>query len=154
MSGNWTVAPSPAIKTLKMRKHRKSRELYTIHYDYTIPTATYLENSAVRPDIVVWDKAKRVVTLVEISVPNDAGLNRAEREKITKYQGLMYDMKRNWGLRDISIIPVIIGAKGLMKKNFIKYLESIPGKPSAKEIQIIALKGTSRILKRALGWRT
>ena len=39
-----------------------------------------------------------------------------------------------------------------MKKNFKKYLESIPGNPSAQEIQTIALKGTVRILKRSLGW--
>ena len=64
----------------------------------------------------------------------------------------MYDMKRNWNLREISIIPVIIGATGLMKKNFKKYLASIPGEPSAREIQTTALKGTARILKRALGW--
>ena len=64
----------------------------------------------------------------------------------------MYDMKRNWDLKDISIIPVIIGATGLMKKNFKKHLENIPGEPSANEIQIIALKGTANILKRALGW--
>ena len=101
---------------------------------------------------VVWNKRERVATLVEVSVPSDSGLNRAEREKVTKYQGLMYDMKRNWNLREISIIPVIIGATGLMKKNFKKYLASVPGNPRASEIQIIALKGTARILKRALGW--
>ena len=71
---------------------------------------------------------------------------------MTKYQGLMYDMMRNGNLRDISIIPVIIGATGLIKNNFKKYLASIPGQPSAREIQTIALKGTARVLKRALGW--
>ena len=68
----------------------------------------------VKPDIVIWDKKDQVAT----SEPCDSGLNRAEREKRTKYQSLMYDMKRNWNLRDISIVPVIIGATGLMKKNF------------------------------------
>ena len=101
---------------------------------------------------MLWNKAERVATLVEVSVPNDGGLNRAEREKKTKYQALMYDMKRNWNLKEVAIIPVIIGATGLMKNNFKTYLASIPGEPSAREIQTIALKGTARILKRALGW--
>lgn len=79
-------------------------------------------------------------------------MNRAEREKVTKYQGLMYDMKRNWNLREITIILVIKGATGLMKKNFVKYLASIPGDPSGREIQIIVMKGTVRVLKRALRW--
>ena len=154
---HWTICKELNIQcNTKSWEHIPERttgnERYTIHYDHVIPTATYLENAAVKPDIVVWDKKKSAATLIEVSVPNDSGLNRAEREKRTKYQGLMYDMKRNWHLQDISIITVIIGAKGLMKKNFKKYLESIPGKPSAQEIQTIALKGTVRILKRSLGW--
>ena len=154
---HWTICRKLNIQCgSKWWEHQPARttgnESYTIHYDYVIPTATYLENSAVKPDIVIWNKAEKVATLVEVSVPNDGGLNRAEREKKTKYQGLMYDMKRNWNLREISIIPVIIGATGLMKKNFKNNLASIPGNPSAREIQTIALKGTARVLKRALGW--
>ena len=154
---HWTICKELSIQCSdKSWEHIPERttgnQRYTIHYDYVIPTATYLENAAVKPDIVIWDKVEKLATLIEVSVPNDSGLNRAEREKRTKYQGLMYDMKRNWHLQDISIIPVIIGAKGLMKKNFKKYLASIPGNPSAQEIQTIALKGTVKILKRSLGW--
>lgn len=58
----------------------------------------------------------------------------------------MYDLRRKRNLKEISIIPVMIGATGLMKKNF---LVSIPGDPSAREIQTIALKGTVRILKKS-----
>merc|ERR1712035_96113 len=154
---HWTICRELNIQCgSKSWEHQPERtvgnESYTIHYDYIVPTATYLENAAVKPDIVIWNKKERVATLVEVSVPNDGGLNRAEREKKTKYQSLMYDMKRNWNLREISIIPVIIGATGLMKKNFKNLLASIPGDPSAREIQTIALKGTVRVLKRALGW--
>ena len=154
---HWKICDNLSIECSKKSwEHIPERtvgnDAYTIHYDYVIPTGTYLENAAVRPDIVIWDKINKKATIVEVSVPNDAGLNRAEREKITKYQGLMYDIKRNWKLKEVSIIPVIIGATGLMKKNFKKYLASIPGEPSASEIQTIALKGTARILKRSLGW--
>ena len=154
---HWTICRKLNIKcSSKYWEHQPERtvgdESYTIYYDHIIPTATYFENAAVKPDIVIWNKKERVATLVEVSVPNDGGLNRAEREKKTKYQGLMWDMKRNWSLKEITIIPVIIGATGLMKKNFKNHVANIPGEPSAREIQIIALKGTTRILKRALGW--
>ena len=154
---HWTICKNLNIQcSNKSWEHTPERtvgnDTYTVHYDHIIPTATYLENAAVKPDIVIWDKKERVATLIEVSVPNDSGLNRAEREKRTKYQGLMYDMKRNWNLQEIHIIPVIIGAKGLIKKNFKEYLSNIPGNPSAQEIQTIALKGTARILKRSLGW--
>lgn len=60
-------------------------------------------------------------------------------------------MKRNWKLKNISIVPVIAGATGLLKKNFKDHLAKIPGNPRATEIQTIALKGTTTILKRTLG---
>ena len=154
---HWTICKALNIQcSSKSWEHQPERtvgnDTYTVHYDHIIPTATYLENAAVKPDIVIWDKKERVATLIEVSVPCDSGLNRAEREKRTKYQSLMYDMKRNWDLREISLVPVIIGATGLMKKNFKSLMKSIPGEPSEKEVQTIALKGTARILKRALGW--
>ena len=51
----------------------------------------------------------------------------------------------------MEVIPVIVGATGLIKKNLHKYLESIPGHPRFDEIQLSALKGTIGILKRVLG---
>ena len=69
-------------------------ETYTIPYDYAIPTATYLEGAAVKPDIVILDRVEKVATLVEVSVPDDAELNWAEIDKKTKYKDLIYDMKK------------------------------------------------------------
>ena len=42
-------------------------------------------------------------------------------------------------------------ATGHMKKNLKNYLESIPGNPSAQEVQTAATKGTVTILKIAPG---
>ena len=84
---------------------------------------------------------------------DDYGLNRAEREKITKYQDLKNDLKTNWSLKEINIIPAVIGATGLVKQNFKKYLETIPGKPSCYEVQIAAIKRICSILKRSSGYK-
>ena len=86
-----------------------------------------------------------------MSVPNDFGLNRAEREKLNKYQDLKHDLRDTWDLEEIEIIPVIVGATGLLKNNLSKYLQSIPGEPNLPEVQLSAIKGTVSILKRALG---
>ena len=88
---------------------------------------------------------------INIGVPNDFGINRAEREKVTKYQDLKNALKEEWGLEDISVIPVIVGATGLMKDNLQKYLDTIPGKPKKYECQVSAIRGTVSILKRCLG---
>ena len=122
----------------------------TVYYDKILPTARYIENSAVKPDITIWNKTKREALLIEISVPSDYGLNSAERVKKTKYLPLCEDLKDSWRLRKIEVIPVIVGATGLVKKNLQQYLESIPGRPEVLELQTAALLGSKTILKRTL----
>ena len=126
----------------------------TIFYDKEIPAGRYIEGGAIKPDIVIWDKESRTAKIVEVTVPSDFGLNRAERHKITKYQDLKNDLKDTWALKEIDIIPVVVGATGLVKKNLKQYLQSIPSCPSIHEIQIAAIRGTVSILKRALGCKT
>ena len=123
-----------------------------IYYDKIIEAGRYIEGSAIKPDIVIWNKREKTAKIVEVTVPNDFGLNRAERVKITKYQDLKNALRTTWSLKEIDIIPVVVGATGLMKKNLTKYLESVPGSPSAQEVQTAAIKGTVTILKRALGY--
>ena len=89
--------------------------------------------------------------IIEVSVPNDFGLNRAEREKMNKYQDLKHDLRDTWDLEEIEIIPVIVGATGLVKKNLQEHLRNIPGQPQLAEIQLSAILGTVSIIKRALG---
>ena len=43
---------------------------------------------------------------------------------MTKYQNLKSDLRATWLLKEIEIIPLVIGATGLVKKNFKNYLES------------------------------
>ena len=125
----------------------------TIYYDKEIPTGRYIEGGAIKPDIVIWNKAEKTAKIIEVTVPNDFGLNRAERHKITKYQDLKNDLKSTWALKEIVIIPVVVGATGVIKKNLKQYLQTIPSCPSLYEVQIAAIKGTVNILKRALGYK-
>ena len=81
----------------------------------------------------------------------DYGLNRAEIEKVNKYQELQSDLRETWDLQEIDILPVVVGATGLLKTNSKEYLTSIPGRPTSAEVQINAIKGSIKILKRALG---
>ena len=86
-----------------------------------------------------------------VTVPNDSGLNRAERTKITEYQDLKNDIRETWNAREADIIPVVVGATGIVKSNLVTYLSSIPGNPAFQEVQESAVRGTVSILKRALG---
>ena len=80
-------------------------------------------------------------------------MGRQEREKVVKYQDLKTDMADTYNLQPVDIIPVLIGATGLKKTNFQKYLQLIPAKVTSLELQIEVLTETVSMLKRALGCR-
>ena len=54
-------------------------------------------------------------------------------------------------LTSMMMIPVIVGATGIMKDKLQSYLDNIPGKPDKYQVQIAAIRGTVSLLKRALG---
>ena len=48
---------------------------------------------------------------------NDYGFNEAEEEKISKYQELKNYFITTWPLKEIYIIPVVVGVMGITNKN-------------------------------------
>jgi hypothetical protein len=46
------------------------------------------------------------------------------------------------------VIPVIIGATGIVSKSLQKYLETIPGQHSIDFLQKTAILGTSHIIRK------
>ena len=140
---SWKHKPQPFLEN----QHAK------ITYDAPIPAARHITDGAVRPDIVVLDKHTRRGYIIDVCVPNDYGLARQEREKVTKYQDLKNDMKDTYGYEPIDIIPVVIGATGTMKRNLQRYIQLLPCKITSLELQIEVVRETTSMLKRALGCR-
>ena len=60
----------------------KSNHLILIWYDMEIQTTPKVEKN--KCDIVVWNKAEKKCTIVEITVPLDTNLHKAYKEKETK----------------------------------------------------------------------
>jgi hypothetical protein len=54
-----------------------------------------------------------------------------------------------WNLK-CTIIPVIIGATGIVKRSLRKNLEAVPGKHSIDSLQKTAVLGTSHIIRKVL----
>jgi hypothetical protein len=54
-----------------------------------------------------------------------------------------------WNVKT-KVIPVIIGATGIISKSFRKYPSNIPGKHEIKELQETAILGTAHILRKVL----
>jgi len=104
--------------------------------------------------MVLKHKREKSALLIEISVPNDFGLNATEIRKMTKYQDLKNEVKTTWKLKKAEMIPVIDGATGMIKKTLPEYLEIIPGNITTHELQVEAVRGSMKILKRALRTHT
>ena len=100
--------------------------------------------------MVLKHKKEKSALLIEVSVPNDFGLNATETRKMTKYQDLKNEVKRTWKLKKAEIVPVIIGATGMIKKTLTEYLKIILGNIITNELQVEAVGGSVKILKRAL----
>jgi predicted phage tail protein len=58
-------------------------------------------------------------------------------------------IQRMWNLK-CTIIPVIIGATGIVTGSFRKNLEGAPGKHSIVSLQKTAILGTSHIIRKVL----
>ena len=117
----------------------------------TMTTATYLENAAVKPDLVIWDKAEKRPLIIEVGIPHDSGLNRAE--SLTSHKISRPDARHEEKLEfegDLNC-SCYLWCNRPTEKTLRNHLMKIPGKPRAAEVQTIALKGTAIILKRTLG---
>ena len=72
-----------------------------------------------------------------------------EAEKKLKYKSLCIEIQRMWNLK-CTIVPVIIGATGIVTKSLKKNLETIPGKHSIDSLQKTGIFGTSHIIRKVL----
>jgi len=74
---------------------------------------------------------------------------KKEAEKILKYEDLTKEIQRMWNI-NARVIPVIIGATGIISKSFRKYVSDIPGNHDVKELQKTAILGTAYISRKVL----
>ena len=91
-----------------------------------------------------------IATIIDVAVPGDTRILDREQEKILKYQDLKREIKKNWNLRKVTIVPVVIGALGTITINFRKHLDAVHCNLSISNLQKTALLGSARILRMVL----
>jgi hypothetical protein len=94
-----------------------------------------------RPD-VIKNKKDKTCLLIDVALPSDKNVIQKEAENKLKYKNLSIEIQRMWNLKCF-VIPVIIGATGIIRKSLQKYLETIPGQHSIGSLQKSAILGTS-----------
>ena len=86
---------------------------------------------------------------IYVAISGDRNVIKKEAEKILKYKELTIEIQRMWNIKT-KVIPVIIGATGIISKPFRKYVSNIQGKHEVKELQKTAILGTAHILRKVL----
>ena len=114
----------------------------TIHCDHVF--------EARRPDIVVIVKENNKAFIVDIATPWDHRVYEKEGEKIEKYQDLMREIGRLWGIRHLEVVPVVVGALGGVSNRLDEWLEKLGVTIRTGLLQKTALLGTARILRKLL----
>ena len=109
------------------------------------------EIQARRPDIVVVDKCKREVRIVDIAIPGDSRVCEKEIEKLHKYKPLKDKVARLWNMRKVAVIPIVVGALGAISNRFEKFVMEVGIDIRAEHVQKTALLGSARILRLVLG---
>ena len=69
-----------------------------------------------------------------MAIPADRNVVQKKAGKKLQYKSLGIEIQRMWNLK-CTIIPVIIGATGIVKRSLRKNLEDIPGKYSKDSLQ-------------------
>jgi len=111
------------------------------------------EVTANRPDIIIKNKKRETCTLIDVAIFADINVVQKKAEKNLKYKNLGIEIQRMWNLK-CTIIPVIIGATGIVTRSLRKNLEDMPGKHSIDSLQKTAILGTSHIIRKVLQCET
>ena len=99
--------------------------------------------------MVVNEDAKEC-KIIDVAVPWDSRVRAKEREKIEKYGDLKSEIATMWGMKKVTVIPVVIGSLGAVAKEFDNWIEKIGINLRAGHVQKTALLGTARILRKVL----
>ena len=67
-----------------------------------------------------------------------------------KYQDLKREIRRLWKLRNIEIVPVVIGALGSVSTEFDRWMGKLETTCNIGVMQKTALLGTARMLRKVL----
>jgi len=111
------------------------------------------EVTANRSDIIIKNKKEKTCTLIDVAIHADKNVVQNEAEKKLKYKSLGIEIQQMWNLK-CTIIPVIIGATGIVMRSLRKNLEDTPGKYSIDSLQKTAILGTSHIIRKVLQCET
>ena len=145
--------------TAKSYEHFADKEMTVLEneeikllWDFSIQPEMKIEHS--KPDLVLLDKKQRICYIIDVACPFDTRVEKKEKEKFEYYTDLKYERLKVWNteVTKVYIIPIVIGALGIVTKNIVEYLEKIDFKPRLEPLEKACLLGTARIIRKVLDY--
>ena len=118
-------------------------------WDISIKTTKILHN---KPDLVIWDKANKLCSIVEFSCPADVNIMLKVNEKINIYGLLIHNLQIMYPQYKFNMILITVGALGYIPKFLLLYLQDLGFNENESPVHIgkmqnIAVCGTVKICK-------
>ena len=88
--------------------------------------------------------------IIDIAVTGDKRVMSKENEKVENYSELRRELRKIWNLREVRVIPVVVGALGMISRNLKSWLEKLKLNSSIELLQKAALLGTAKIVRKVL----
>ena len=117
-------------------------------WDTKIRTSVKLEHD--KPDKVLWNKRQSKCFILDICVCLDVNIDRNIKLKLDSYLPLAAELKRLYPTYTFEVLPIVIGATGLVTKKLFdvfKILEVKDVDGTILKCQKCALTGTLKIVK-------
>ena len=122
-------------------------ELATILWDSPVITDRHIPCN--KPDLIAQEKETNRSVIIDVAIPSDYNIQRKTTKKMSKYTDLQIEGQRMWN-KKVEVIPVIIGATGIVDRNIHTYIGKIPGSHNIYNLQTSAIPGTAHILRKVL----
>ena len=113
---------------------------------YFETTFTESKRHTNRPDMIIIDKEKKAIFLVEVGVTSPDCLKRREIEKRLKYSGLAKGIYGDTKMKTL-VLPIVVSWDGLVTFNYKKNLEMLGLGHCSGYIQKSVLRNTFEICK-------
>ena len=128
----------------KLRSHSVqevvANENVEIRVDTRIKTDVKIQHN--RPDLFVYDKKRKEITLIEVGITNLDLLTLVENEKLRKYDLVANELALTYKCK-VKIIPYVMTWEGLVTKYHKKHRNEIGIQPKTEVyIQSLVLKKT------------
>ena len=119
-----------------------------IWWDRKIETLTSCKHN--KPDIVLWRLSEKKCYVIDICVCMDVNIEKNIQTKKDNYLPLTAELKRLYDTFTFEVVPVVLGATGLVTTHLGKALEKIGVKnipEVTNQCQKAALLGTLKVVK-------